>query len=341
VGEHKTELPTGKDVARLAGVSVTTVSRVLNNRPHVRPEIRDRVLKTVVGLGYHPSRTARRLRARRSNVLGVLIPDIQNPFFTAIVRAIEDVAYQHDYSVVLCNSDESPTKERLYIDMMCAEEVAGIILATTESTGDHLDQLASRAIPVVAIDRQIGGHDVDTVLVSNVKAACEAVSHLIALGHRRIGFISLPLTLTVGAERHAGYVHAFKQNSLPVRPEYIRIGDTRQSSGAACTRDLLSISPPMTALFVANNLMTLGALDAIYAHGIAVPSQLSVIGFDEFPLMAYLQPPLTTVTQPTYEMGQRAAALLLARIDKPNRPAERTCLETTLLMRASTGVPCA
>ncbi len=317
-------------------MSVTTVSRVLNNLPNVRPEVRERVLEAVQALHYHPSRTARRLRAKRSSVIGLIIPDIQNPFFTSVARGIEDAAHRRDYSVVLCNSDENADKERLYVEVMCAESVAGVILATTSDGSPSVSLLMDCGIPFAAVDRTIAGADVDTVLVSNTEAVLDAVSHLLDLGHRRIGYISLPLNLTVGSERHTGYWQAYERRGLTVAPELIRIGDAHQASGYRCALELLSLAPPITALFVANNLMTLGALDAIHECGARVPDQLSLIGFDDMPLAAYLQPPLTTVAQPTYQLGQKAAELLFDRIERPDKPVEVVRLKTSLVVRRST-----
>ncbi|MCL5996111.1 MAG: LacI family transcriptional regulator [Chloroflexi bacterium] len=318
---------------------MTTVSRVINNVPNVRPEVRDKVLATIKALNYRPNRVARRLRVKRSNVLGLIIPDIQNPFFTSIARGIEDVAYQHGYSVVLCNTDESCDKERLYVDVMCAEEVAGVILATTNEADTHLQQLGQCGIPVIGIDRQVRNHAIDSVLVSNREGACEAVSHLIGLGHTRIGFIGLPLGLTVGSERYQGYLDALAQHGRTPLDELIRIGDAKQSSGYQCASELLALGCPMTALFVANNLMTLGALDAIHERRIVIPEQLSVVSFDDMPLVAYLQPPLTTVVQPAYQLGQTAFTLLHDRIEQPGMPVKHIRLQTTLVIRSSTAQP--
>jgi len=199
-----------------------------------------------------------------------------------------------------------------------------------------LSLLMDCGIPFVAVDRNIAGAHVDTVLVCNAEAVLDAVSHLIDLGHRRIGYISLPLNLTVGSERYTGYWQAFEGRGLAVAPELVRIGDAHQASGYRCALELLSLDPPITALFVANNLMTLGALDAIHQCGVRVPNQLSLIGFDDMPLAAYLQPPLTTVAQPTYQLGQKAAELLLDRIEHPEKPVEVVRLKTKLVVRRST-----
>jgi LacI family transcriptional regulator, galactose operon repressor len=204
---------TSEDVAKKAGVSVTTVSRVLDDSPHVSAAVRRKVLRAAKVLNYQPNRTAQRLRAQRSQVIGLVISDIQNPFFTFVVRGIEDVAHKHGHSVVLCNSDEDPERERLYINVMRAEAVAGVILASTSENNPLVADLIDRDIPVVAIDRWIKDRGIDSVLAANTQGAYEAVSHLVALGHRRIGFIGLPLTRTTGKERYDEYARARIENS--------------------------------------------------------------------------------------------------------------------------------
>jgi len=331
--------PTSQDVAQRAGVSIATVSRVLNNAPHVRPEVRRKVLRAVKALNYQPNRTAQRLRARQSKVLGLIISDIQNPFFTSVVRGIEDVAYHNGYSLVLCNSDEDPEKEKLYVDVMRAEAVAGVIIASASETQPHIDTLLDAHIPVVALDRRIKDRRVDSVLVSNVQGAYEAVTHLIERGHRYIGFIGLPLNRTTGRERFEGYQRALRQHRLPVVRARIRISDAKQQGGYAATQDLLAHQPRLTALFVANNLTTLGALQAIHERGLRIPDDISIVGFDDMPWATLLHPPLTAVAQPTYELGRQAAELLLARLKDPRKPVAHVQLPTTLIVRGSTGAP--
>ncbi len=331
--------PTSRDVARKAGVSVATVSRVLNGSPLVTESARRKVLRVVKQLNYHPNRAAQRLRAGHSRVIGLIISDIQNPFFTSVVRGIEDVAYQHGYSLVLCNSDEDPEKENLYINVMRSEEVAGVILASASRASPHLDDLIAYNIPVVAIDRQIAKRQVDAVLVKNSDSAYQAVSHLTGLGHRCIGYIGLPLTRTPGRERYDGYRRALRDHNLKVKRALVRISDAKQQGGCESTRDLLSQQPCVTALFVANNLMTLGALQAIRERGLQVPDDVSVVGFDDTPWATLLDPPLTAIAQPTYELGRRAAELLLARLQDRDKPVVRELLETRLIVRGSTGAP--
>jgi DNA-binding LacI/PurR family transcriptional regulator len=320
-------------------VSIATVSRVLNNAPHVRPEIRRKVLRAVQTLNYQPNRTAQRLRARQSKVLGLIISDIQNPFFTSVVRGIEDVASQNGYSLVLCDSDEDPEKEKLYMDVMRAEAVAGVIIASASEAQPHIDALLDARIPVVALDRRIKDRRVDSVLVSNVQGAYAAVTHLIERGHRYIGFIGLPLNRTTGRERFEGYQRALRENDLPVSRARIRISDAKQLGGHAAALDLLASQPCLTALFAANNLTTLGALDAIRERGLKIPDDISIVGFDDMPWAPLLQPPLTAIAQPTYELGQKAAELLLERLKDPRKPVSHVQLDTALVVRGSTGAP--
>jgi DNA-binding LacI/PurR family transcriptional regulator len=331
--------PTSHDVAKKAGVSVATVSRVLNDSPHVRPSVKRKVLRAVKTLNYQPNRTAQRLRAKQSKVIGLIISDIQNPFFTAAVRGIEDVAYHNGYSLVLCNSDEDPAKEKLYVDVMRAEAVAGVIIASASEAESQIGDLLDARIPVVALDRRIKDRRIDSVLTTNAQGAYAAVTHLIGLGHRCIGFIGLPLTRTTGRERFEGYQRALRENNLPVVRARIRISDAKQQGGHDAALDLLVSQPGLTALFAANNLTTLGALGAIRERGLKIPDDISIIGFDDMPWATLLQPPITAIAQPTYELGQQAAELLLARLKDPGKPVSHVQLNTTLIVRGSTGAP--
>jgi LacI family transcriptional regulator len=331
--------PTSHDVAAKAGVSVATVSRVLNNSPHVSPTVRRKVLRVVKTLNFQPNRTAQRLRAKQSKVIGLIISDIQNPFFTSVVRGIEDIAYANGYSLVLCNSDEDPAKEKLYIAVMRAEAVAGVILASTSESNPLVIELLDHQIPVIAIDRHIKNRKIDSALVANTQGAYAAVSHLIDLGHRCIGFIGLPLTRTPGKERFVGYQNALREHGSSVSRQLVRIANAKQQGGHDAALELLKYQPNITALFVANNLMTLGALDAIRERGLKIPDNISIVGFDDMPWAALLQPPLTVVAQPTYELGQKAAELLLERLKNPTKPVSNVQLNTTLIVRGSSGRP--
>lgn len=328
-----------KDVARLAGVSNATVSRVLTDKPHVRPEIRQRVQEAIQALGYRPSRVARSLRVKRTRLIGLIISDIQNPFFTALVRAVEDVAQQAGYAVILCNSDEDIHKERLYIELMQAEQVSGVLITPTRETGSPARLLLEAGVPVVAVDRQMRDLQVDTVLVDNVEGAFQAVSHLIDAGHTRIGAILAPRVVTTGSQRREGYVQALKAHGLPVDPALIRTGQPRKAVGDRLAGELLDLPERPTALFCGNNLLALGALNAIRERGWRIPEDVALGAFDNLDWAALIDPPLTVVEQPVYELGQTAAELLMKRIQDASRPFQKVELKTRLRVRQSSQRP--
>jgi LacI family transcriptional regulator/LacI family repressor for deo operon, udp, cdd, tsx, nupC, and nupG len=328
---------TVKDVADLAGVSTATVSRVLNNHPQVADETRSKVLWAMEELGYQPSRVARRLRMEVSQILGLIISDIANPFFTSVVRGIEDIAYANQYSLLLCNSDEDPAREKLYVNVLQAERVAGIVISPADENSTSCEPLLRNDVPVVAMDRRLCQFDVDTVLVDNVKGAYQATSHLIRLGHRRIGLIGGPSRITTGRERLEGYEKALSEYGLELDQSLIKIGDFKQESGYQRACELLEMDDPPTAIFAANNLMTLGALNAIHEKGLSIPRDVAIVGFDDMPWAPSLDPPLTAVAQPTYELGCTAANLLLQRIADKDREIVEMKLEPTLIIRDSCG----
>jgi len=331
--------PTVKDVAKQAGVSVATVSRVVNRQGNVSQEVRDRVKRAVESLGYQPSRTAQRLRAKRGHVIGLVISDIQNPYFTAVARGIEDVAYRHGHSLILCNTDEDAEKERLYLDVMRAEAVAGVILATTLEENPEVRRLVEGGIPVVAMDRRLSDPGIDSVLVDSVQGTLDLMAHLIDLGHRRIGFIGGPTTITTMRERRDGYVLAHQQRGLAVSLELMRFANPKQAGGYACAQELLQLQTPPTAILAGNNLMTMGALVALRERGWRIPEDISLVCFSDMPWFGLLQPPLTVIYQPDYELGQRAAELLVERLEQPNKPVSHLQLNLKLIVRASTGRP--
>jgi LacI family fructose operon transcriptional repressor len=331
--------PTNKDVASRAGVSIATVSRVVNGLPNVRPELRRKVLRAVKVLDYQPSRTAQRLRAKRSRVIGLIISDIQNSFFTSVVRGAEDASYERGYSLVLCDSDEDPEKEKLYVDVMRAEGVAGVIIATTSETLSQIRNLLAHNIPVVAIDRRIKERRVDSVLVANAKGAILAAEHLLGLGHRRIGMLSMQ-SIPTGFERQAGFLGTLRKHGVRGSRRLVRLGLPKPEGGYKLARELLSIEARPTALFVDNNMMMLGALEAIRDCSLVVPADLSVVGFDDMPWAKLLHPPLTVVAQPTHELGRMAVEQLLERLEQPDRPVSHLQLMPELIIRGSTGAAC-
>lgn len=325
------------DVARRAGVSTASVSRVLAGKPHVSDAVRQRVLAAVDALNFRPSRLARSLRAQRSHVLGLIISDIQNPFFTSMVRAIEDVAYQHQYSLILCNADEDPAKEALYLDLMSAEKVAGVVISPTHEAAAACQRLMEVGIPVVAIDRRVNDLAVDTVVVNNHQVTFTLISHLLADGHRRIGAVIGAPIVTTGQERRDGYLHALQAHGIEPAAELLRVGPPTLATGYRLVNELLDLPNPPTALFLGNNLLTIGALKAIHERDLHIPAEIALAAFDEMDWMV-IKPALTVVAQPVYEMGRCAAELLLARIAEATRPIQEIVLQATVLVRQSCAV---
>lgn len=330
-------MATIQDVAQRAGVSIATVSRVLNGTTHVNEEVSARVRVAVKELQYQPSRAAQALRAKRSKIIGLLISDIQNPFFTALIRGVEDVAQRNGYSLILCNSDENIHKEQQYIEVLCAERVAGAIIVPASEKPSKLQLFREHSIPIVAVDRRVKDLTTDAVLTDNVHGAYEAVTHLITNGYRRIGVITGPISTTTGYERLEGYRKALKQAGIVYDPSLERVDDFKDKGGRLCAHALLDLEQPIDALFVANNLMTLGALEAIHERNLRIPDDIALVGFDEMPWAALSTISLTTVTQPVYELGSTAALRLFQRLQSSTEfTKQEIVLMPTLRVRDST-----
>lgn len=326
--------PTIADVARAAGVSTATVSRVLNGNTEVNAVLAGRVRAAVSQLAYRPSRIARSLRTRRTSIWAMIISDIRNPFFTDMVRGVEDVAYANGYSLVLCNAEEDPAKEADYLQLALAEHMAGVILTPTSATTD-VTPLLERGVALVTVDRKLPGGQVDRVLIDNAGGAEMAVSHLVDHGYWRIGCISGRTEVSTGSERLEGYKAGLRAHGIRVSRKLIAYGDFRESGGKAAMDELLARPERPDAVFVANNLMTLGALEAIAEAGLRVPDDIAVVGFDDVAWAALLRPSLTTIAQPTYEVGAETARMLLQRLGGYAGPARELMLSPALRVRAS------
>jgi len=327
-----------KDVAARAGVSTATVSRVLN-APHVVSErTRERVNAAIKALGYQPNRVARRLSGRHeaARMISLIIPDIQNPFYGLVARGVEDVANEHHCVLILGNADGNPDKEERYLNLMRAELVDGIIAPPiSEQEESLIVHLVRDGLPVVSIDGPMTSVEIDHVLVDNVKGAYEAVEQLLKLNHRRIGFIGGPLHYLGFKERYIGYTNALADNGLPLDNTLIKVGKARPENALRLTHELLELSDRPTALFTADNLITTGALEAIYEHHLRIPADISLIGFDDIPVARAFHPPLSVVRQSAYKMGHTAARLLFQRLQDPGRAPVKVVLEPKLILRDS------
>ena len=334
--EHAS-LPSIRDVAEHVGVSPATVSRVLNNYPYIRPEVRDRVLEAVIDLGYKRNRVAQRLRASRSFMIGILVSDITNPFLNTIMATVEAAFFERGYSVLMSNTDANPAKEMDYLAMMENEEVAGLAIVPTVEDVTRITELAAGGLPIVVVDRRMPHAHLDCVLSDNIGGARSAVEHLIALGHRHIGHVGGPTHLTSGRERLQGYLGAMQGAGLPVEQGWIRNCAHQFEAGYQNTLTLLDAHPELTALFCESNMLSLGALTALHDRNIEVPEEMAIVGFDDAPWAALLKPSITVVAQSTAQMGQRAAALLLERMEQPMLDSRTEILPTTLIVRESGG----
>jgi DNA-binding LacI/PurR family transcriptional regulator len=321
-----------KDVAIRAGVSSATVSRVLNHDPGVSEERRLRVRAAIDELGYQPNRLARNLRRNITDSVGVVISDIENPHFTRAVRVIENAAFARGYRVLLCNTDETASKQRAYLEMLAAERVLGVIVAPADPADPTLVQLLDMGIPIVAFDREIADERADAVTADNVVAGQRATEYLIRRGHTQIGFISGRSGIQTGVDREAGYHQAMEARSL--RPSSLP-GNFRIDDATAATHQLLADNPEITAIIVGNNLMTVGALNALRSSGRAVPGEISLVQLDDPFWAGLVSPPLTSFAQPVAEMAQAAIDLLLQRVRKERSTSRHVVYHFELRERES------
>ncbi len=324
-----------KDVADLAGVSSSTVSRVLNDRNYIKEETRQKVQGAMNALGYKPSRLARGLRFNKSRIIGLIISDIQNPFFTGLVRAVEDIAHENNYALILANTDEDPQKEELNVDLMISERVAGVIITPTKEYNCPVKKLINNKIPVVCVDRRILDCDVDIVLLDNVSASKNLVDHLLSMNHRRIGAILGPSDVTTGRERLLGMKNAFEEKNIPLDENLILQSMPKEENGYKLAHELFALADPPTAIFAGNNLLALGAMRAIKELGLKIPDDISMVSFDDSTWSELVQPSITVVAQPTYEIGRIAAELIMRRIEDINCSVTTVMLESQVLFRES------
>jgi LacI family transcriptional regulator len=328
-----------KEVAAHAGVSTMTVSNVINGTSKVAPELRERVLRAIKDLKYQPSVIARSLRTKRTHSIGMIMPDITNPFFPAVVRGAEDVLNQHGYTLIICNSDSDTQKEERYYRTLVARRVDGLFLIASATTHapEYLLNHDLRAIPVVFIDRFYNGVRADAVFSDNMGGSFRAVNHLFACGHRRIGIITGPFELENSKMRLEGYKRSLALHHVKIDNRLIREGEYHARSGYEQTKALLSLEPRPTALFVSNAPMTYGCLRAIREAKIKCPEELALISFDDMEWFEVSYPSISGVAQDAYGLGKTAAQLLVKRLlGELTRPPRHKTLKTTLVLREST-----
>lgn len=322
-----------RDVATMAGVSPATVSRVLNNATTVDAAYRERVVAAIDALGYRPNRLAQNLRRQKAEMIGVVVADIENPHFTATVRALEDLAYHIGYRVLLCNTDGQAEKQRSYLEMLAAERVLGVVLSPSNPDGDEIRELLDLGIALIAFDRPVTDPRADAVVADNRSAGVTATKLLINAGHKRIGFLSNPELATI-RQRLAGYEDTMRAVGLP---SYSVPGYSRIEEGAVATIQLLENGEGATAVIAGNNFMGLGALEALHAHKVRVPEEVALVAFDDPIWAAVVQPPLTVLAQPVQQMAACMVELLQERLHGHRREPRRVVLDFELRVRKSCG----
>lgn len=330
---------TRNDVARAAGVSVATVSYVVNNGPRsVSPETHAKVLKAIAALGYRPNALARNLRRQQTTTIAVLVPETRNPAFLEVAIGVESAAFQKDFTVILCHSDNYVERELRYVEMLGRERVAGAVWVPVAGNPEPLRRLREYEIPTVVVDRLLPEtENAITVVSDNFRGGYLVTEHLIQLGHRRVAFIDSPITTSPIAERQRGYRSALLDHGFPVDEALIvKSEGFRIEDGLNVTLELLSLESPPTAVFCYSDMMAFGVMRAANEAGLSVPNELSVVGFDDIPQAAYFFPPLTTVANPIFDLGRRAAELVLDLISGKT-VAQRTVLPIEVVIRQSTG----
>jgi LacI family transcriptional regulator len=334
---------TMREIAERARVSIGTVSHVINDTAKVRPQLRERVLEAVQSLGYQPSALAQGLRKKRTNMLGMVIPDITNPFFPGVVRGVEDVAYKRSFRLILCNADNDPSKEASYVRQLRSYHIAGLLIipAAGPDIAGHLRAYTTASVPVVCIDRVPEGWKGDSVLVANEEGAYLATKHLLDQGHRRLGVITGPLNLTNAEERLKGFTRALREAGIKIDPEFVQEAQFDSASGYQAAFRLLRMLPRPTAIFACNDLIAFGLLQAVRELGLRCPDDVSIAGFDSLEFTNFTDPSLTSVYQPGYQLGATAARLLLQRVDGMRSAPKQVSLPTELRKRNSVGPPAA
>lgn len=304
------------EVAKRASVSIATVSNVIRGTKRVSPELQKRVNAAIRELDYSPNAIARGLKVKQTRMLGMVLPDITNPFFPGIIRGAEDTAFERDYFLVTANTDEQIGRERRMLSALRSYRADGILLASAPGSDiSHIRRTINSGVSVVFLDRPVSGIAADAVLLDNVRGARECVRHLLQLGHRRIAIITGPLALQNARERLQGYEETLRESDVPVDPSLILEGDYRLESGYRLAKQLLESRNDASAIFVCNGVMTVGVLNAFEDAGVQCPRDMSLATFDDLTLDHSSHSRLTAVVQPSYEMGARAATLLMDRIE--------------------------
>jgi LacI family transcriptional regulator len=333
-------MPTIRDVAKRAGVATMTVSRVINNSGYVSDATRAKVETAVAELGYVPNMLGPSLRFNQTNTLALVLTDITNPFWTTLARGVEDAAHLKGYSVIFCNTDESPEKQEQYLTMLLKRRIDGILLAPACSSPDSVQLIQKQGIAIVVLDRSVPVTDVDMIRGDSTGGAFMLTQHLLDLGHTDIRMLAGHHDVSTSYERVVGFHQALQDAGLEPDDDKVIWGEFTQESGRKMTKQVLAAIPRPTAIFAANNFIAIGALRAIREAGLQVPEDISLVSFDSLSEALSAEPFFTNVAQPTYEMGFQAAQILISRMSGNDSEDFRSILlPTELIVRQSSGPP--
>jgi len=330
-----------KDIAIKAGVSVATVSRVINNTGYVKSETKELVMKVYGELARADNILGQSMLSTTANIIGVVVPDITNPFFGEVIKGISKVADQHSASLLVCNTEEQIEKELRYLEMFKTNKIKGLIITPktdqVEYNAKYLYQLEDLGVPIVLLDRGINLSHFNSVFVNNVSGAFAAVNALINENHKDVAIISGPMSSIPGRERFFGYENALKSNGLTIDNDFVFYGDFSLESGYEITKEILKLKKQPTAIFAANNMMAKGSVKALMEAGLSIPNDISFISFDDVDMFEIMNMNISTVSRPTETMGKVAAEMLMELINNTEKQTQinEVLLETRLILRGS------
>ena len=328
-----------KQVAKKCGVSVATISRVINHPENVLPETRDKIIAIMQELNYIPNEQARSLTLNRTNTIALLIPNILNPLYPQIAKGVEDICHQKGYNLLLCNTEQNISKERDYIDMLIKRKVDGLVLSSTLLNKVDIEKIKLHNIPLVMIGENKDNVQANMVFTDYELGVYQAIIHFIDIGYKRIAFIGSSGNKLESDQKQRGYEKALKEFLIPINKDYMIEGDNEVEGGYFSAQKLLQLKPAPQAIFACNDLMAIGAIDAIKNDGLRIPQDIGIIGFDDIKMASLVEPKLTTVSQPVYKMGLIAARLLFDSMGNEDEEGcyQKIFLEPKLKIRKSCG----
>ncbi len=327
--------PTIRDVAELAEVHPSTVSRVINGDSRISEKTKNKVLLIIKKVGYTPNAIARGLKTKRTYTLGMLIPDITNPFFAELARGVEDAANKNNFNVILCNTDDKLKKEKTYLEILREKQVDGLILGTAHIRDKSILELEKIKFPYMLVSRNVEKLNKNCIIIDDIAGGIMATEYLIKLGHHRIAHITGPLKTRSALNRLKGYQLVLKKHKIEYNDELVGEGDFRIKGGYQVMKRFLKLAKPPTAIFAANDLLALGAMQAIQKKNFHIPEKFSVIGFNDIELASFVYPSLTTIRQPILEMGNLAVKMLLNIIIDGEFNQKKVILQPKLVTRES------